>query len=420
MAWDFLPIVDRSQVLRNPPPSSRIALPTWSAVWLGSLVLALTSVSAGELPSGAIKRVEPVAPPSATGSVYDRIWDMATLYRSAHNPVLQELALQGRLQLQYATGPGFTSGDLPDSQTWGDVDARQWHLGLVSRWFRHFTLQGQISINPNFDPQFYQQIFDLNLNWSRSEAFSIGVGKYRANLFGLEQLTSSRYILTFERSLLSKALLPGELTGTQVRGRLGNWLYAMGVYASDIQAEFSQFDSGMIVQAGIGYDLTSMTGMEKGIVKLDWQHSTDAENGGSGAVFEHAVSINSVWEKGRFGLNTDVLGGIGQGSQSDVWGFYLIPTFYLEEHLQLVMRYHYASGGHDGLRLPSRYERLDKGVTDGGRGDEFQAVYLGLNYYLYGHKLKLMAGAEYSTMEGGGDGGDFNGWTGLVGLRMFF
>lgn len=59
-------------------------------------------------------------------------------------------------------------------------------------------------------------------------------------------------------------------------------------------------------------------------------------------------------------------------------------------------------------------------LTDGGRGDEYQAVYLGLNYYLYGHKLKLMAGTEYHNMSGGGDGGDFDGWTTLVGLRMFF
>ncbi|WP_256200167.1 hypothetical protein [Verrucomicrobium spinosum] len=43
-----------------------------------------------------------------------------------------------------------------------------------------------------------------------------------------------------------------------------------------------------------------------------------------------------------------------------------------------------------------------------------------MNYYLYGHKLKLMAGTEYHNMSGGGDGGDFDGWTTLVGLRMFF
>ena len=389
-------------------------------VWLGSVELAITSVTAGEWSSNGVKTANAIAPPSAAVSIYDRIWDTATLYRNTDNPVLQELALQGRLQLQYANGPGFTSGDLPDSQTWGEVDARQWHLGLVSKWFRHVTLQGQISINPNFDPQFYQQIFDLNLNWSRSDAFSIGVGKYRANLFGLEQLTSSRYILTLERSLLTKMLLAGELTGIQIRGRSDHWLYAVGVYASDVETEFSQFDSGMIVQAGIGHDLTALTGMDKGVVKLDWQHSTDAENGGSGAVFEHALSLNSVWEKGRFGLSTDVLGATGHGSHGDVWGFYLIPTVAITDHLQFVMRYHYASGEDDALRLPLRYERLAPDVRDNERGGDFQSVYLGLNCYLHGHKLKLMAGTEYSTLDGGGDGGDFNGWTTMIGLRMFF
>lgn len=400
---------------RNPHSSPRITLLTWSALWLGSVGIASTS-----LPAAETRTANAIAPPSAAVSLFDRIWDTATLYRSRDNPVLQELALQGRLQLQYANGPGFTSGDLPESQTWGDIDARQWHLGLVSRWFRHFTLQGQISINPNFVPRFYQQIFDLNLNWSRSDAFSIGVGKYRANLFGLEQLTSSRYILTLERSLLTKMLLAGELTGTQVRGRLGNWLYAAGAYASDIESEFSQFDSGMIMQASLGYDLAGITGMDKGIVKLEWQHSTAADHGGSGAAFEHAVSLNSVWEKGRFGLWTDALGASGHGSQGDVWGFYLIPTVAITDRLQFVMRYLYAGGEADALHLPFRYERLNPDVTDQGHGDEFQSVYLGLNCYFHGHKLKLMAGTEYSTMDGGGDGGGFNGWTTMIGLRLFF
>lgn len=380
----------------------------------------LSSLQAGEIAASSGKNLEAAVQPTDTRSIYDKIWGLATLYKSEENPVLQEFALQGRLQLQWAEGDGYSSGDRPDDVLWGDIEVRRWRLGFKSKWFRQFKFEGQIDVNPNWDPEFYKQIYDLNLTWAPSDAFNIGVGKFKANYFSVEQFTSSKEILTFERTLLSNALFTGELTGVRTNGKIGNVIYTAGVYAGDQETEFSQFDAGMIVQAGIGYDLTSLTGMDKGIVKFDWQHSTDESNSGGGAVFENAFSLNSTWEKGRFGLYTDVLGGLGQGSQGDVWGFHVIPSVYILDGLQFVLRYQYASGSNDGLRLPSRYERLDKSVTDKGYGDEFQAVYLGLNYYLYGHKLKLMAGAEYSTMEGGGDGGDFSGWTGLVGLRMFF
>ena len=99
----------------------------------------------------------------------------------------------------------------------------------------------------------------------------------------------------------------------------------------------------------------------------------------------------------------------------------MIPSVYIADGLQLVARYQFANAdGNDGLRVQSRYERLAPELTDGGRGDQYQAGYLGLNYYLYGHKLKLMTGIEYASMQGEADGGDYEGWTWFTGVRMFF
>ncbi|WP_009959906.1 porin [Verrucomicrobium spinosum] len=385
----------------------------------------LSSAHAGEVMVASGKGVEPaVQPAGSEKSIYDKIWGLATLYKSDDNPVLQEFALQGRLQLQWADGSSdqgdYGTADRPDEVLWGDLEVRRWRLGFKSKWFRQFKLEGQIDVSPNWDPEFYGKIYDLNLTWTPSEAFNIGIGKYKANFFSVEQATSSKEILTFERALLSNTLFTGELTGARVNGKIDNLIYTAGVYAGDDQREFTEFDAGVVYQAGIGYDLTSVTGFDKTIVKFDYQYSDDAANAGGGANYEHAFSFNSTWEKGRFGLFTDVLGGTGRGSVSDVWGFHVIPSYFIADGLQLVARYQYASGDNDGLRLQSRYERLASDLTDGGRGDEYQAVYLGLNYYLYGHKLKLMAGTEYHNMSGGGDGGDFDGWTTLVGLRMFF
>lgn len=358
-------------------------------------------------------------------SIYDQIWGLAKLYQNKDNPVLQEFALQGRMHLQWATGDsdvgGYGSEDRPDDVLWGDIEVRRWRLGFKSQWFQQFKLDGQIDVSPNFDPEFYGKIYDLNLTWAPGDAFNIGIGKYKANFFSLEQATSSNHILTFERSLLSNTLFTGEITGIKVNGKIGNWLYTLGAYAGDDQREFTRFDAGYVYQAGVGYDLSKTLGLKKALIKFDYQYSDDAENAGGGATFENSFSWNTSWEQGRLSLYTDVLAGTGRGDQGDVWGFHFIPAVFLvEDRLQLVMRYQFASADNDGLRLQSRYERLASALTDGGRGDQYQAFYVGLNYYLYGHKLKLMAGTEYHDMSGGGDGGDFSGWTSLVGLRISF
>ncbi len=86
--------------------------------------------------------------------------------------------------------------------------------------------------------------------------------------------------------------------------------------------------------------------------------------------------------------------------------------------LQLALRYQYASSNEDnGLHLQRRYEEK---VTE-GEGDNYQAFYAGLNYFLYGHKLKLMLGGEYAHMDDAADdGGEYRGWTWFGAVRLYF
>jgi phosphate-selective porin OprO/OprP len=376
---------------------------------------------------------EPAGSSSPHLSAYDRIWSAFTLYKNDDNPVLQEFSLQGRIQLQFAMGDAdqgnYGSDDRPDEVLWGDdIEVRRWRLGFKSKWFRKWKLDGQIDINPDWDP-FYRQIYDLNLTYNYSDAINIGFGKYKANNFGIEQFTSSKEILTMERGLLSNQLFTGELTGARFNGKSGNWVYALGVYSGDIEQEFNLFENGIVYQASVGYDFYEALGTEKALVKLDYQYSDGPSNGlddtgarvTNGGLYSSAFSLNSHIEQGRWGLYTDLLSASGRGTTGDVWGVIIMPSYYLTDGLQLVARYQYANGDNDGLRLQSRYERLAPSLTDGGRGENYHAFYLGLNYYLYGHKLKLMGGAEYHTMDNGNDaGGEFDGVTGIVGMRMSF
>ena len=54
-----------------------------------------------------------------------------------------------------------------------------------------------------------------------------------------------------------------------------------------------------------------------------------------------------------------------------------------------------------------------------GRGDEYNELYLGANYYFYGHRLKLQTGVQWADMnDRANDGGEYSGVAWTTGLRI--
>ena len=88
---------------------------------------------------------------------------------------------------------------------------------------------------------------------------------------------------------------------------------------------------------------------------------------------------------------------------------------FLSEKLQLVGRYTLvASEDDNGVRF-ARYER----EIAAGRGDRYNELYLGLNYYWYGHELKLQNGLQYVDMrDRADDGGAYSGWSWTTAFRL--
>jgi phosphate-selective porin OprO/OprP len=54
-----------------------------------------------------------------------------------------------------------------------------------------------------------------------------------------------------------------------------------------------------------------------------------------------------------------------------------------------------------------------------GRGDRYNELYLGANYYFYGHKLKLQSGVQFADMDDrAADGGEYSGTAWTTGIRV--
>jgi phosphate-selective porin OprO/OprP len=400
----------------------------------------------------------------------DQAWSAFNLYKDDANPILQEFSLQGRLQLQTiygeAGGDSFNTSDYKDAvntsgyrdvtndeSVWGnDIEARRARFGFKSKWFQNWKFDGLINVDVDgrdgdtSEHTLYKDIYELYVTYAPADTFNVSAGKTKVR-FSREQEISSNNILTIERSLLSNTLFPGELTGiwTSGKGVQDYWLYELGVYGSDRMKEFSSFDDGALILGKIGYDYSSQAGFDSAIASMHYMHNSnpgfqsnrrdDNYIYGISPSFTDSIALTNEINHSRFGLTTELLYGFGFSGeaeqiqkisgkkvwapkaidQSDVFGVTVIPSYFIADGLQLVGRLQVAtSADGDGLRVPARYERLAAG--DDERGNTYVSTYLGLNYYIHGHKLKLMNGIEYSDM----GGGDYDGYTLMSGLRFSF
>lgn len=406
---------------------------TAALLWLGAGFLGCGS--AGTAPAAASP--PPVAGATgllvgkpAEGSELDRIWSVPTLYKNAENPVIQELAVLGQLQTQYAFGSDdsgeFGTQDMPGDLTWGNIEVRRFRLGLKATLFEKLSFLNLTDLNPNFSPGVYKRFPETYFTYSHSDAFHLSAGKTELK-FNREQEYSSRDFLPFERTALGNMFYGGELSGLWASGKdiAGGWLYELGLYSNDRVDEWSEFTGGAMILSKLGYNYTTRTPLDLAEVKFQHLHNTEPGYAESAAClpspsYSDCISVSNQIAEGPYGLTTEFLWGNGVNGRPDVWGLMAMPTWSISEKLQLITTFEVAGSPDDnGVYLPKRYEALSPGVGD-ARGDLYFAGYAGLNYYLYGQKLKLMSGVKYSYLEGGPGGGDFDGWTWLAGCRMAF
>ena len=92
-----------------------------------------------------------------------------------------------------------------------------------------------------------------------------------------------------------------------------------------------------------------------------------------------------------------------------------MPYLNITDKFQAVGRYTFlGSEDPNGLLLATYENRIVR-----GRGDEYNELYLGANYFFYGHKLKLQTGLLFADMnDRARDGGEYSGVSWTTGLRV--
>jgi phosphate-selective porin OprO/OprP len=350
-------------------------------------------------------------------SIYDKIWAVPVLYENADNPKLQSFSLIGRYHGQYWSVDADQGSD-------ADWENRRKIFGFNSVWFRHFTVQAQMFLKTNESGSLYGGLYVGYIMWTPQDSnISLSVGRLDYLFTGYERSESSKKINVIERGLLVNQIMPAEVVGAHFQDKRGRFSYHPGLFSQSIEQEFDYFNSGSAAVIGASYDTKLL--YKKGRLHLDYLHNSGDSEGNAFRPYRHVISLWHRGESGRLGMGFDLTMAKPLETNGHVFGLTIEPTWMLlnevfgnNDSLQLAVRYQYANSNEDnGLTLQRRYEQE---VTH-GEGNNYQALYAGLNYYLYGHKLKLMMGGEYARMEDDADdGGQYGGWTWFGAVRLYF
>jgi phosphate-selective porin OprO and OprP len=390
----------------------QLALFVPMAVLTGRLDAGTNQAVAGDAEAG-----KPLPPEAVTTtsekSVFDRLWGLATLYKNDSNPFLEEFKLRGRYQGQYH----WLESDQGDDHDW---ENRRSRFGFDAKLFdKRIEIRLDAQSNDEFDP-FYDRLVDAYIKWKPAETFNLTLGKQKPQIGYYDWLQSSNTQPTFERSQIFNQLRVDRTTGAVIDGKVHQLTYQLGAYFNDVDREFGKFDGGVSFGAGIGYDFKPALEVDRADLRFDWLHSEHEAGDTVLNRYDDLFSTTFWLQTGSFGFVAEAF--YATGTSPDAFGFFLQPTYDLvPKKLQIVGRYSFATGDDaDALTAQTRYERAAPDLTGGGRGDTYHAGYLGLQYFIYGDKLKFMAGAEYARLDGGGNGGDYDGWTVLTGIRLYF
>ncbi len=382
-----------------------------------ALVFGLTSLCLGSSVRGA---ADPDGP-----DFLKNIFDAATLYENKDNPYLQKLSFTGRAQFDYVDvdGEGMRTGDLEVQDLQRDVlKTRRLRAGIKAAFLQNFTAAVEFDFKPEEAP-IYNRLTEAYIGYKYSDAFGVKVGKQTMS-FTLDGSTSSRELLTIDRNNLSNNLWfsYGFLPGVTFSGKIGNWVYNTGVYTQgDATKELGDFNAGTSWLATGGYDFSSALGSQEALLTLNYVYNEPTDTGATlftNRNLENIGSLNFRYFKDDFGFQTDLSAAQGYGSQPNLWGFAVMPYYNFTPCFQGVLRYTLVdSNGDNGVR----YGGYESDLHIGAKGDFYQEIYAGLNYYFYGHKLKVQTGLAFIDMEDAAhDGGQFNGLSFQTGLRMYW
>ena len=335
----------------------------------------------------------------------EQLENLGLIYENDANPIMQELWFLGRYHGQYHGADGNTG----DSEGWED---RRFRIGSQARFFEKLTLHAQMVSGSDFEP-FYNGFTELWAQWAFEDYLVLTAGQQK-HRFTHDRNVSSRYLNTLERSMLVNMFALDYTPSVTLSGRADKIRYYTGVFSNatgtDMWEAFTDLDSGYSLLTSISYDLDKSLGTDAAELNACYLYSDANTNATNLNRFGEGLSTALILTEGAGSLVSEAVAGLASDN-GDAYGVNIQPGYFFTDKVQLATRYQLATASQsDGLVPQRRYERPAGFVP----GDLYQAGYAGLNYYIAGHRFKLMNGIEYAEMNGQ------SLWTASLAVRVFW
>lgn len=408
-------------------PTMNIARRFKSVSFIPLLMITLGALQAGDF-EGAI--IDDKAPVSASPWTVCNLFDNTTLYEG--DGFIRDVSFTGRYHGQYISQTENESGTTNGFHNWQHRRAR---LGFDIEFAGDLKLVSSINVSDGSGSSFgftrgvfFNHWDELYLKWEPDDDTYITFGKTKQKIT-MENMESSKRILTIERSQIVNEVVAADypwqlLFGFNLLGidhELGASVTGADLDSTGERWKWLDPDSRGSLSYRGNLPVSDSTKLYFGYLFTN-NSSGFADAAGSAdsdqaSQYEHLAHLGTKSEWGSLGLVTDLIyaanreasGPIPAGD--DTWGVVFLPYYNLTDKLQFVAKYSYMDSGRQ-----QRYQRyFTRQYVDG-----YHTLYAGLNYYLCGHKLKLMGGYEYASGDEFSTGAEIDSSSWVLAVRTYW
>ena len=245
----------------------------------------------------------------------------------------------------------------------------------------------------------------------------ITVGK-QSLPFTQEGATSSKELITIDRSNLANNIWFTQeyMPGVSVSGRAAPWSYRAGVYSSGaMNREFGRFNGGVFTLGLLGYDFAKKLAVKEALLTATTCINTPTRTTRLRSAPSTSCRCTSSSKTGAGACARMCRRRWDISGSANLLGAMAMPFFNVTDNCSWSPRYTFLdSDGLNGLWLATYENRVAR-----GSGDHYNEGYFGVNYFFYGHRLKLQSGVQFADMrDRANDGGAYSGTSWTTGLRI--
>jgi len=308
------------------------------------------------------------------------------------------LQIGGRFMLDYDSFDGVHNAS-NNGNSGSDSEIRRGRIFIKSAFNKNWETKLQINVDDKGNKDRFE---DAYLKYKGLSIGTVTIGKHKEG-FGLEELTSSKYISTVERSMMTNAFAPGRSYGVSVTGHKDKFNYSVGLFKlgqdqnDDQTYSFTArlayapiMEKNNLLHFGIAASTRDYSGNSYQISERAEVHLANdkpAQSIASDADKVSLLGLESAWVNGPLSLQVEYqqasVSAVTGSTDADYSGYYIMGSYFFTGESRPYKKGAFSKikpQSSDGAwELVLRKSNLD--LVDNLSGTQTDNTTVGLNYY---------------------------------------